>query len=311
MDRFIWGLSLLEVLQREEGKVGLLAKCGLAAYGFFPALTLGEVWVVFAVFHHVLKQPGVEQCIFWTLALRNEHVPMSACLRSVGAYGVRELVKVLQSWHRVRVWGYSLVYALGCAAAEYYLITREFSVNARRKLFHLGLFGYLAVFPASVVRVQAVGCLAVLLGLPRVLKLVGVSERRLLAAFLSEKDRRGAVSHLLLLGGCFFALELLGSEREKFLFVISAVCIVDTVASWFPNQVSKKRYKTLTGSMTGAVCAKAVLCCLGVEYPLYMFLSLGLTEYLTQMNDNLSLPIVGYLLVANYPHLKAGGGGGK
>ncbi|KAI5189004.1 hypothetical protein NECID01_0359 [Nematocida sp. AWRm77] len=304
MDRLILACLIQEVFLSEKTSLDLLAQCALGTYGFFPGLSAMELFIVFGVLYHVLRHPSIEESIFGLLMLQNKKIPILGGLRFVAVYGLKEMKKVCLCWKKQCLWAYTIGFVGLLAGGEYLLIKHRFSVNARRKLLHFWSFAYVSIFPASVVRVQIIGATAAFLVFLRVLSAFRVSEKTVFSLILSEKDRRGVISPIVFLCGLCFSLELLLEEREKFLFVISSVCLLDGIASFFAKSKSCSRtgHKTLHGSMIGAVCTKIALSCMGIEYPMYMYLSLGLTECFTGINDNISLPIVAYMLVHNYPY---------
>lgn len=119
-----------------------------------------------------------------------------------------------------------------------------------------------------------------------------LSERSLFSEFLSEKDKKSVISHILLLGAFLFVLDGAGEERKRALFVIASVGIVDGVASFFPK--AENTHKSKIGAFIGGIVAKYTLDLLGIKYPIWMYTLIGAAEYCAEMNDNILLPVLAY-----------------
>jgi len=270
-------------------------------YGFKDVLTLSELVCCGVALCFVAEKSSTSRCFLSVLAIRSPFANLEACLGVLAEYAGECAAEAARSFRVFSAWALSFVYIGVFGAIQLEMHWRKASANLRRKSVHVGMFLYYSLFPWKVVHVQTAGLLGGFLLLPRVAKTcsragIEVREESVFRAFLSEKDRRGVVSHVLLLSVCLSLLELLSENRGRFLFTISSVCIIDSVASFFPRD--KNSNKSVRGSMAGAVCASVVLYCLGVEYPAVFYFLLGAAECTTEINDNITLPIIAYFLTS-------------
>ncbi|OAG29092.1 hypothetical protein NEDG_01231 [Nematocida displodere] len=309
VDEIVVAASLLEIAAPAAGASGA-GVVPLLVFALVSPLAAcfsrQELVVIGGVFHRVLSVSENAQGIFLGVLGFSKLVPLGTALRPILAEVLGEARGLLSGQKQEDVQGWCGCAAfLGALAVVQVVLCRRgerVSVNLRRKLFHFAAFGYFACAPVHLLQKQSVWALGLFLSMhklfaiaSRVLKKT-LTHRSVFGAFISERDRRGVLSHVLLLCGCFLPLELVYFQkgRDSFLFVLSSVCIVDGVASFFVRD--KGSYKSLRGSLMGAVAAMAVLSCMGVRYPFVYYLVLGMAEYTTRLNDNITLPVVAYLL---------------
>jgi dolichol kinase len=117
-------------------------------------------------------------------------------------------------------------------------------------------------------------------------------EKIIFKEFLSEKDEKAVVSHLLLLCGCLFMTPLSVVSRRRYLSSLSSLGILDTVSSMFP--VRDKRGKSFSGSLLGALFSFLVGRVFWGGMPLLFCVLIGVCEYFSECNDNITLPILSY-----------------
>ncbi|KAI5186612.1 hypothetical protein NEHOM01_1580 [Nematocida homosporus] len=303
-DRFVRSVALLEivggVLSHELGGLELVVVAGIMAWLYLEKEEIDtEMIVCWGGLHYMLRRSVISEVVFFGLAARIREVSLGVCLRPVAVYALTELVVVLQNRWLWMWWlrSFLLVGVVGGIQAG--LIWAGASTNFKRKMFHFAIFAYLWVVPLEVARVQMVGAMTLFSLLPRINAVYSrifrceIDRWNLVAGFVSEKDQKQVLSHVWLLCSCFFVVEGV-SNHERAWFCLSSVCIVDSVASFFPRE--KGGHKSLVGSLAGGMVAMVVLQLLGINYPLGLYLLVGAAEYYAGVNDNLLLPVFAYAI---------------
>ncbi|KAI5179839.1 hypothetical protein NEOKW01_0302 [Nematocida sp. AWRm80] len=258
-----------------------------------------ELMVLWAVLCKVLQCTEKPKEICWTLLVRNTKGPLFMCLRSMAAYGISTVLSQLGSIQGIFWWLFGMVVFFVLLALEFFLCLYSYSINSRRKLVHLFVFLYFICVPVKYIRVQLIGLLFIFLFFSRIFSSTiittrSVSEKRVFSVFTSQKDSKGVVSHILMAFCSLCLVECLSNDYERMIFALSSVCILDTVASIAPRD--KSSHKSIIGCVLGIVSNITVLSFLGIYYPPWMHVLLGLTEYTTRMNDNLVLPFMAYVI---------------
>lgn len=281
-----------------SGDIFRLFVSGVLVWPYRGRMERKEAWVFLGALHWVLCRTKIPMEMFYSIGVMHKSMPAACALRHMAFYGIRSAIsEITGSVEGLLIWGFGFLYFLASALIMCFLFYLGASVNAKRKLFHAVIFFYYSVVPIRVVRVQTV-CLLFLVQLfSKLLEIYGpalnMSEKVLLKGFLSQKDRKAAISHSLLLLVFLFSIEVMEDDRPRLFFVLSSVGIVDGLSSFFPK--SEGTHKSRIGSFVGALAARIVLrtffC---AKYPLWMYLLLGAGEYFSQMNDNILLPILAY-----------------
>ncbi|KAH9385955.1 uncharacterized protein NEMAJ01_0851 [Nematocida major] len=268
--------------------------CGVLVFPFAQDLTKSEAFACFGAIHWVMQRTQISGEIFYTLLARNQRASLACCMHRVGMYGIKSLFADIKTPRGLLLWMQSAYFILMCVLGLRLLFRANSSANAKRKFLHLGIFLYYYIFPQDLLRVHSVCILFLMHAFSQIMKVAerayNISERDLLSSFLTEKDRKGIVSHILLVAAFLFVLEGLSGDRARTLFVLSSLGIVDAVSCFFPK--SPNTHKSKLGSIVGGILAKCVLSAMGVDYPLWMYFVLGLGEFYAHMNDNILLPIL-------------------
>ncbi|KAI5171220.1 hypothetical protein NEFER03_0622 [Nematocida sp. LUAm3] len=323
LEYFVYSIALFDLLHGEKDLYAwihsALPSYVIIFYVFHDLFSnKTERIICWSAVNWVLRCSAERERIFWALISRSPYISFSIPFRVIAGYMAFEIKQLFERPHLLFVWTDCLFYLWICTVVQWVLIKKRTSVNIRRKAFHFLIFGYFISFPLQVVRVQCIGLLFLLCAFPKILSCferiykVQLKEKEVFKPFISKNDRKRVASHLFLLCGCMFPLEkilseaamdqkniLLGKGNCRMVFILSSVCIIDSVASFFPRE--KSRHKNLFGSICGALAAKKLLNYLGIRYPYFLYLILGITEYLCKSNDNIVLPAMACILSSVFP----------
>ncbi|OAG32410.1 hypothetical protein NEIG_01727 [Nematocida sp. ERTm5] len=294
-------LSLVGI-QLAECKEGLLYYlsylfiCGFLAHAYWVYFTAEELFVFMGSLYWLLQRITTRAEVFFAFGVRDPNMPIFTALSSVAIYGIKLLLLVIKTKDGRVMWMQCISYAAGAVGLLYLLVRFEFALNVKRKAFHWILFFYCYLFPRELVEVHLVCAFFLIQMVLRLIKpfkrRYNLSEKRIFSVFASEKDEKEVVSHVGLLTSFICVTGGIKNDRDRMLFVLSSVGIVDSIACFFHKSIGT--HKSKTGSIVGAVAAKFILSALRVEYPLWMYLIIGMAEYYSQMNDNILLPVVAY-----------------
>ncbi|KAI5190803.1 hypothetical protein NEMIN01_1205 [Nematocida minor] len=271
--------------------------CCVVVWPYRKYLQPNEVFAVLGAVRWIFRKTEIPTELFFSLGIQHKSMPIGCSLKHMAVYGLRELFTDVKTLSGIVAWAGGALYALVSIGVLCVLFRFEVSVNVKRKFFHWALFLYYSIFPARIARTQSV-CLLFLvqLGL-KLLESYGhffnVDGKSMLSGLTSEKDRRGVISHVLLLAGFLFSIDGIRKDRKRLFFVLSSVGIVDGISCFFPK--SKNTHKSKIGSCVGAVVAKAILSLFfQADYPLWMYLFVGMGEYCAHMNDNILLLVIAH-----------------
>ncbi|KAI5135704.1 hypothetical protein NEAUS06_1607 [Nematocida ausubeli] len=304
-DQIAVAIMWMQLAQCNEGvlyHISYLCICGFLAHIYTKSHSRDEVLVGIGSIYWLLQKTQIQAELFFAIGTRNLEIPFVTALRQVAMYGIKALIKDVKKENGLMLWAQCIAYISLSLCLLCLLVYSRASLNVKRKAFHYILFFYCYLFPSEIVMVHLVCILFLFQLASRIIQMFGhifkTSEKEIFSLLTSEKDEKEVTSHIILLSSFICVIGGVQKDRNRMLFILSGVGIIDSVACFFKK--SQNTHKSMIGAMVGAISAKVTLCCLGIHYPLWMYMVLGMAEYKSKMNDNIILPVIGYA-ISSFP----------
>lgn len=211
------------------------------------------------------------------------------CYFEINVY--REISKCASILKRNKKLFMRLIRYLGACAGFQLAFFRAIEVNTRRKVFHF--FAFLVFFRRN----ELVECSSHLLLFALFMAQGNRHAVKLYQKLRSKRDRgRRPFSHILLLGSLVHVSKAFTSEVNYHAVLVS-MCFLDSFSS-IVGRFFGAEEKSLYGLLGGFCAANIVYFIIYRNLAMWKyFLLMSLVEYLTQSNDNITLPFTSFYLL--------------